>query len=282
MPATMLIVLSPAKTLDYTTPPPPAERNLPRFRREAGELVASLRDLTPADLSQLMSISEALAVQNADRYQRWSSRFTTRNSRQAIFAFDGDVYEGLDAWSLTPQQISRAQARIRILSGLYGLLRPLDLMQPYRLEMGTRLANARGKDLYRYWGPTIAAQLARELAGDPHPVLVNLASEEYFKSVDLKALGRRVVQPVFEEWREASATRTATANGRARATAGMAGGDGQWKVISFHAKRARGLMARHAVENDIGDPEVLKRFDADGYRFMPSASTADRWVFRRR
>jgi cytoplasmic iron level regulating protein YaaA (DUF328/UPF0246 family) len=264
----MLIVLSPAKTLDYTTPPPAADRKLPRFRREAGELVAQLRELTPSDLSGLMSISETLALQNAERYRRWSSRFTSRNSRPAIFAFDGDVYEGFDAWSLTPGQLARAEERIRILSGLYGLLRPLDLMQPYRLEMGTRLPNGRGKDLYGYWGATLAAQLARELKRDRYPVLVNLASEEYFKSVDLRALGRRVVQPVFEEFRDATKT------------AGAAPG-GQWKVISFMAKRARGLMARHAVQAAIDDPEELKQFDRDGYRYDRSASTPDRWVFRR-
>lgn len=257
----MLIVLSPAKTLDYTTPPPAAGHRLPQFRREAGELAAQLRELSPGDLAGLMSISAPLASQNAERYRRWSSRFTRSNSRQAIFAFDGDVYAGLDAWSLAPEHLARAEATIRILSGLYGLLRPLDLMQPYRLEMGTRLPNRRAKDLYGFWGSSIAAQLAKELRRDRYPVLVNLASEEYFKSVDCKALGRRVVQPVFEEYREATAS---------------------WKVISFMAKRARGLMARYAVQAQLEDPEALKLFDSDGYRYVGSASTADRWVFRRR
>ena len=253
-----MIVLSPAKTLDYSTPVPVEAHDLPQFRKDALELVARLRTLGVDEIASLMSISAPLARENAERYDRFSSRYTQRNSRQALFAFNGDVYGGLQAYSLTEGQISFAQKSVRILSGLYGLLRPLDLIQPHRLEMGTRLSNARGADLYEFWGSKIARQLSRELTGRRYPVLINLASEEYFRSVDVTELDAPVLKLAFEENRS-----------------------GQYKVISFMAKRARGLMTRFVLENRLQNPEQLKEFSAEGYGFVPEASSQWRWVFRR-
>lgn len=255
----MLIVLSPAKTLDYDTPSTTDEHTLPDFIQDAAELIDRLKQLSPADVSSLMSISDALSVLNVTRYASWSSRFTKKNAKQAILAFNGDVYEGLDAPSLTPKQLAYTQSHVRILSGLYGALRPLDLMQPYRLEMGTRLANLRGKDLYAFWGGRVTDTLNKVLAVQKRKVLVNLASEEYFKVVQPKQLDAEVVTPVFEDWK-----------------------GGQYKVISFHAKRARGMMTRFAAVKGITQAEQLRDFDAEGYAFDEGASTEHHWVFRRR
>ncbi len=254
----MLIVLSPAKTLDFDTPPHVGRYSQPAMLSESRRLVSRLKALDVAALASLMSISDTLAALNVARYTRWKTPFTPRNAKQAVLAFDGDVYDSLDAGSLDAEQLDWAQTHLRILSGLYGLLRPLDLMQPYRLEMGTRLANERGRDLYAFWGERIAASIAAELEAHRRPVLVNLASVEYFDAVARTALPYRVVQPVFQEAR-----------------------GGAWKVTGFAAKRARGRMARFAIEGRIDEPERLKAFDADGYRFVPGVSTADTWVFRR-
>lgn len=255
----MLFLLSPAKSLDYDTPAHVAAHTRPLFVDEAAELVGLLRQKTPAEIAQLMSLSDNLATLNVGRYAAWSPRFTAANSKQAVLAFNGDVYEGLEARTLKPEQLDWAQQHVVILSGLYGVLRPLDRLQPYRLEMGTRLANPRGKDLYAYWGARIAEHLNDRLRADASPVVVNLASEEYFKAVDLKALKARVVQCVFEDWKA-----------------------GAWKIISFHAKRARGLMARYAIETRAMLPEQLQGFHSEGYAFDPAASGRDRLVFRRR
>ncbi|GAB2882558.1 peroxide stress protein YaaA [Uliginosibacterium flavum] len=255
----MLIVVSPAKSLDYQSPLPTAEFTDPAFLEQGAALIEILRGKSPLEVSKLMDISDALAVLNVTRYAEWARPFTPQNARQAMFAFNGDVYDGLDAYSFTPAQIAFAQAHFRMLSGLYGVLRPLDLMQAYRLEMGTRLANPAGKDLYAFWGDTITNALNADLAQlGKKPVLVNLASEEYFKSVRPKTLAARVITPVFEERKGAA-----------------------YKIVSFYAKRARGLMSRYAIVNGITDPEALKAFDAEGYAFTPAASEADRWVFRR-
>lgn len=255
----MLIVVSPAKSLDYQSPLPSTEHSQPPFLDRSEALVALLREKSPADLARLMDISDALAVLNVTRFAEWSRPFTPDNARPAIYAFNGDVYEGLDAYSLTPAQIAFAQEHFRMLSGLYGVLRPLDLMQPYRLEMGTRLANPAGRDLYAFWGDTITAALNAELAAQCGvPALVNLASEEYFKSVRPKKLAARVITPVFEERKGAA-----------------------YKIVSFHAKRARGLMSRYAIVKGLREPEALKAFDFEGYAYCPAASEADRWVFRR-
>ena len=255
----MLILLSPAKSLDYETPAPLGEFSLPQFLDRSAALVEVLRGLSPADIARLMAVSDALATLNFDRYAAWAPPFTPANAKQAIFAFNGDVYDGLAASSLTAADLQFAQTQLRILSGLYGILKPLDLMQPYRLEMGTRLATAAGKDLYAFWGDTLLAALNAELAEAAQPVVVNLASEEYFKAVRARKLAARVIQPVFEDWK-----------------------GGRYKIISFYAKKARGLMARYAVVNRLTDPEALQAFDSEGYAFTPEASDVQTWVFRRR
>ena len=255
----MLIVLSPAKTLDYDSPPATDLHGIPDFLEHSAELITTLRALSPAQVASLMRISDVLAALNVERYAAWSPQFTRNNAKQAVLAFNGDVYEGLDAASLNAKQLAHAQVHIRILSGLYGVLRPLDLMQPYRLEMGTRLANPRGKDLYAFWGDLVTEALNEALAAQKHKVLVNLASEEYFKAVRPKRLNGRIVTPVFEDWK-----------------------NGRYKIISFYAKRARGLMARYAAVKGIADPERFKAFDVDGYAYDEQASSADNWIFRRR
>ena len=255
----MLIVLSPAKTLDYETPPATDVHTLPDFVSHSAELIGVLKKLSPAQIGSLMQISDALADLNAGRFASWSKKFATKNAKQAVLAFNGDVYDGLNAPSLTPKQLDYVQSHIRILSGLYGVLRPLDLMQPYRLEMGTRLVNPRGKDLYAFWGNIVTDALNEVLASQKSKVLVNLASEEYFKVLKPKFLDAPVITPVFEDWK-----------------------NGKYKVISFFAKRARGMMARYAAIKGISQPEKLKHFDVDGYAFDPSASSEHSWVFRRR
>jgi len=254
----MLIVLSPAKSLDLDSPVTTQDHTLPRFVDDAAELIRVLRPLSPHQVGSLMDISDQLSVLNVTRYAGWHPDHGA--ARQAVMAFDGDVYAGLDARTLDAGALGYLQRRVRILSGLYGLLRPLDRMHPYRLEMGTRLANPRGKDLYAFWGERISAALNDDLRGlDGAPALVNLASEEYFKSVKPKKLDVPVIAPVFEDWK-----------------------NGKYKIISFFAKRARGMMARYAAERGITDPEALKDFDVDGYAFAPEVSTEREWVFRRR
>lgn len=255
----MLILLSPAKSLDTTPQEYPLTPSQPRFIDHARSLVELLRRLSPAELGTLMSLSDALARLNYTRYAEWSPPFTPSNAKPAALMFDGDVYDGLAACTLTADDLAFAQTQVRILSGLYGLLRPLDLIQPYRLEMGTRLANPAGKDLYAFWGGALCAALNAELAASPRPVVVNLASEEYFKAAQGKKLAGAVIQPVFEDWK-----------------------GGQYKVISFYAKRARGLMTRYAIENRLTDPEGLRDFAVDGYAFAETASDDATWVFRRR
>jgi cytoplasmic iron level regulating protein YaaA (DUF328/UPF0246 family) len=254
----MLFLLSPAKSLDYETPLGEVPHTEPQFIAKSSELIGLLKKKSVDDIAELMDLSEALATLNVDRYRAWSPKFTARNSRQAILAFNGDVYEGLDARSLKPKDLAWAQEHIAILSGLYGVLRPLDWMQAYRLEMGTALANAKGSNLYKFWGSSIAQYLDEQLKGHPQPVIVNLASQEYFKSVDRKALQARVVECVFEERK----------------------GPG-YKIISFMAKRARGLMARYAIIHRVKTPAALEAFDLEGYAFAPSVSSPDRLVFRR-
>jgi uncharacterized protein len=258
----MLYLLSPAKSLDYQTPTPEhalAAATTPQFMPRSAELIDVLRGQTPAQIAALMSLSEPLAELNVARYQAWSSRATLHNSKPAVLAFDGDVYGGLQAPTLSAADLRWAQAQVAILSGLYGVLRPLDRLQPYRLEMGTRLPNAQGKDLYAYWGDTLAEHLNKRAAADTSPVIVNLASQEYFRAADRKVLQPRVVECVFEDWK-----------------------GGRYKVISFFAKRARGLMARHAIKKRIATPAGLKRFNAEGYGFDAAASELNRFVFRRR
>lgn len=255
----MLFVLSPAKALDYDTPTGDVPHTQPMFVKQSAELMAVLKDKTPHDIASLMSLSDALAALNVARYQAWSPKFTTKNAKPAVLAFNGDVYEGLDAKTLKPKQLDWAQNHVAILSGLYGVLRPLDLMQPYRLEMGTSLANAKGNNLYKFWGADIAAYLNERLQDEKEPILINLASQEYFKAVDRKTLKARVVECVFEDYK-----------------------GGKYKVISFNAKRARGLMARYAITTQAKTPIDLEGFDLEGYAFDAAASEPDRKVFRRK
>ncbi len=255
----MLFLLSPAKSLDYETPIGKLPHSLPGFVEQSSELIDLLRQRSPQQIAQLMDLSDKLASLNVARYEAWRPKFSAANSRQALLAFNGDVYEGLEAKTLKPEQLDWAQEHLCILSGLYGVLRPLDWMQPYRLEMGTALPNARGKNLYHFWGPQLAQYLNERAAaqGQAGPI-VNLASEEYFKAVDLKALQVPVVQCVFEEFKA-----------------------GKYKIISFMAKRARGLMARYAIEKKISTVKKLQGFDREGYAFAPEASQEHRLVFRR-
>lgn len=255
----MLFLLSPAKSLDYDTPPHIAVHTQPLFKRQSAELIDLLKAKSPQEISTLMKLSDALADLNVARYEAWSPKFTAKNSKQAVLAFNGDVYEGLDAKTLSEAQLGWAQEHVCILSGLYGVLRPLDWMQPYRLEMGTALATDHGKNLYQFWGAQIAGYLNERAAADTSPVIVNLASQEYFKAVDRKALKARVVTCVFEEFR-----------------------GGKYKIISFMAKRARGLMVRYAIGKKLHTVKKLEGFDLEGYAFDAAASEADRLVFRRK
>jgi uncharacterized protein len=254
----MLFLLSPAKALDHETPPHVSTHTQPLFVAQAAELIEVLREKSPQEIASLMALSDPLAGLNAARYQAWSAHFDTHNAKQAVLAFNGDVYQGLDAATLSEDDLAWAQGHVCILSGLYGVLRPLDLMQPYRLEMGTRLATAKGRNLYQFWGSQLADYLNERAAADPSPLVVNLASEEYFKSVDRQVLRYPVVSCVFEELK-----------------------GGQYKVISFMAKRARGLMVRHAITRRAQTLADLQAFDEEGYAFVPAASEANRLVFRR-
>ena len=253
----MLFVISPAKNLNENQTAPIAAYSQPDLLADAAVLMDELRRLAPQDIAKLMHVSDKIALLNAERNAAWQPPFTPENAKQAVYLFNGDVYEGLAAESLPPAGVDYLQAHLRILSGLYGLLRPLDLIQPYRLEMGTALANPRGKNLYEFWGDTIAEALNRALAEQQTDTLINLASQEYFKSVSGK-LKARLITPVFKDEK-----------------------NGQYKVISFYAKRARGLMVRYAAEQQISEPEELKAFDLEGYAYNAAASNEKEWVFLR-
>lgn len=255
----MLLVVSPAKTLDYESELPLSEDQFtqPELLKDSQVLVNQLKEYSPSEIGSLMKLSDKLAVLNATRFVEWKKPFTPKNARPAVYAFKGDVYTGLDAYQLTKQDMKFAQKHLRILSGLYGLLKPLDLMQAYRLEMGTKLENERGKDLYAFWGNKITDQLNLDLKakGD---VLINLASNEYFKSVQKKALNAEIITPVFKDEK-----------------------NGQYKVISFFAKKARGMMAAYIIQNRITKAEDIKSFDVAGYQFNPDMSKGNEWVFSR-
>lgn len=254
----MLAILSPAKTLDYESPVPELPLTKPDFLKQTQALLGILRELSPQEVAALMGISDKLAALNVARFTEWSPRFTDKNSRAAILAFMGDVYEGMNAQSFTAKDHDYAQQHVRILSGLYGLLRPLDRLQPYRLEMGTKLENPAGKNLYAFWGDTLALALNKALAEQGDDVLVNLASDEYNKAALTKALKARVITPQFKEEKA-----------------------GQFKIVSFYAKRARGLMTAYMVKNRLKKPEDLKNFDAEGYAFNSKLSKGDVLVFTR-
>jgi cytoplasmic iron level regulating protein YaaA (DUF328/UPF0246 family) len=255
----MLTVLSPAKTLDFDRVDIPVSTTLPDFVKETSELITDLKKFSVQEISELMSLSDKLAALNVARYSTWSKKFTDENSKAAILAFNGDVYEGLNASGFNKKQMTFAQNHVRILSGLYGVLRPFDLMQAYRLEMGTSLATKKGKDLYAFWGDKITKKIQEELAIDKKPALLNLASDEYFKVIHAKALDFPIISPVFQDEK-----------------------DGNFKIISFYAKKARGLMARYVIENSIHNPKDLEGFDVDGYFFVPKLSKPEKPVFQRR
>ena len=254
----MLAIVSPAKKLDMN----PLARDLtpsqPSLMTDTEQLVKTAKRLKPSDLQSLMGISEALASLNHERYQAFNTPFTPENAKPAALMFNGDTYTGLEADSLSEADLNWAQDHLAILSGLYGVLRPLDLIQPYRLEMGTKLKTQRGTTLYQFWGERITQQLSSQLEGHADPTVINLASNEYFKSVKAKALPGQVITPAFKEMR-----------------------DGKAKMISFMAKRARGMMARHIIENRLERPEDIKGFTAGGYQFDAAASTDTTWTFIR-
>ena len=250
----MLIVISPAKKLDYTSAVKSPLFTQPELLDHSQELLQGLKALAPQDVSSLMKLSDKLGALNFERFQEWRIPFTSTNARPAVLAFKGDVYQGLDAVSMSDEGLRWAQDHRRILSGLYGLLRPLDLMQAYRLEMGTKFANPRGADLYQFWGDIITTELNKA----EKAILINLASNEYFKSVHKKDIAARIITPVFMDKKNDS-----------------------YKIISFYAKKARGLMSSYIIRNRISDAEQIKNFDADGYSYNAALSEADRWVFVR-
>ncbi len=254
----MLIVVSPAKTLDYESPLVTQEFTYPTLVEHSKELIDICRKLTPADIASLMKVSDKIASLNAVRFEEWSESFSFDNARQAIFAFKGDVYTGLEAETMSDEDLNYAQTHLRMLSGLYGLLKPLDLMQPYRLEMGTKLDNGRGSNLYQFWGDIITDKINESLDAIDSQILVNLASNEYFKSVKPKKVNGTIITPVFKDCKK-----------------------GQYKVISFYAKKARGMMARYIIDNKIENIEQLKSFDTAGYYFVESESSDKELVFYR-
>jgi len=251
----VLIVISPAKTLDFETASSTENYTQPRFLPQSQQLINELKVLSTTDIANLMKLSDKLAALNMARFQTWLKPFNLDNAKQALLAFKGDVYTGLDADTLDEVGLEFAQQHLRILSGLYGVLRPLDLMQAYRLEMGTKFANKKGKDLYQFWGSQLRDSLEAELK---EGVLINLASNEYFKAVEAKKLKARIITPIFKDLK-----------------------NGQYKIISFYAKKARGLMSRYIIDHRLIKPESIKDFDSEGYRFSPEMSQADEWVFLR-
>ena len=255
----MLIVVSPAKKLDYDTPAKTKQKTTPDFLDHSQILIDRLRQFSAVDIAELMHLSMKLAELNFDRYEGWELPLTTDKAKQAMFAFKGDVYTGLDAESFSAADIKFAQKHFRMLSGLYGLLRPLDLMYPYRLEMGTKLDNERGKNLYEFWGSIITDAINKQLKSSKSEYLINLASNEYFKSVKTKEINAEIITPAFKEYK-----------------------NGEYKMIGIYAKKARGLLSRYIIQNQLSDPEDIKNFDLDGYKFNSKVSKGNNWVFTRR
>ena len=254
----MLIVVSPAKKLDYDTPPSVAKSTTPDFLDQSQILIDQLRRYSALDLAELMHLSMNLAELNFDRYEQWQQSVSADSGKQSLLAFKGDVYQGMDAESFKAKDLDYAQQHLRILSGLYGLLKPLDLMRPYRLEMGTKLENPRGKNLYEFWGGRITDAINDQLKKQGDDVLINLASNEYFKSVKPKQVEGRIITPQFKERK-----------------------NGDYKMIGVYAKKARGLLSRFILLNRLDDPEQIKDFDDEGYAFNASQSKGDNWVFTR-
>jgi len=254
----MLIVISPAKSLDFETPSRISDFTIPELLKESEKLIGRLKTMSPKQLSALMDISADLGELNFKRYQEWQTPFTPENAKQAILAFNGDVYQGLDAATLSEDKLLLAQCKLRILSGLYGILKPLDLIQPYRLEMGTKLKYYKSKDLYAFWNLLITKKINEAVSESGSGVLINLASNEYFKSIDRKKLKAEIVTPDFKDFK-----------------------NGSYKMISFFAKRARGLMSRFILENNITESSDLLAFNSEGYAFNPRISKPGNPVFTR-
>ncbi|MGS0694594.1 peroxide stress protein YaaA [Shewanella sp. 0m-4] len=254
----MLILISPAKTLDFDNPPGSESYSMPTLLDQSEQLIEVCRTLTPTDIATLMKVSDKIAGLNVARFDSWQKDFTPNNAKQAVFAFRGDVYTGLDADTLPEASLQKAQKQLRILSGLYGLLKPLDLMQAYRLEMGTRLANDRGANLYQFWGDIITDEINQTTRAQGEEFIINLASNEYFKAVKPKKLTANLITPVFKDCK-----------------------NGQYKVISFFAKKARGMMVRYILDNNIDSLEALTQFDTAGYYYSEKDSSVNEPVFLR-
>jgi hypothetical protein len=254
----MLMVISPAKTLDFDSPLATSKNSQPRLIDQSQQLINELQKLAPHDISTLMSVSDKIGTLNFDRFQAWQQPFNEDNARAAVLAFKGDVYTGMQAETFQASDFNFAQKHLRILSGLYGLLRPLDLMQAYRLEMGTKFVNKNGKNLYQFWDNKITTILNEDIKDSGSKELVNLASNEYFKSVQLKYLDSEVITPIFKDFK-----------------------NGKYKIISFYAKKARGMMAAYIIKNKIKNAEDIKSFNIDGYRFDNDMTRDNNWVFTR-
>lgn len=255
----MLLVISPAKNLDQTSALPKVKATEPIHLDKAAELIRQLKPLAPQDICTLMKLSDKLGTLNYERFQQWQQPFTPDNARPAVLTFNGDVYQGLEAASFSDSDFAFAQQHLRILSGLYGLLRPLDLIQAYRLEMGTKFANTAGKDLYAFWGNTLTNSLNDELKAQGADTVVNLASGEYFKAIKAKQLNAKIIEPVFKDYK-----------------------NGQFKIISFYAKKARGLMSAYSIKHKLTNPADLKAFDVAGYSYDAAQSSDSKWVFTRK
>jgi hypothetical protein len=253
----MLFLISPAKTLDFESSSFTDESSQPIFQSESSQLIDIMREFTSNEIQKLMKVSEKIADLNVTRFKEWHLPFDIQNAKQAIFAFKGDVYTGLSVETMDDAGLRYLQSNLRILSGLYGVLKPLDLMQAYRLEMGTKLGHPKCADLYQFWGSKITDSLNEELSG--HDFVINLASNEYFKVVQEKQLLKKLITPVFKDEK-----------------------NGKYKIISFYAKKARGLMMRYAADNQLKDVQGLKAFNYNGYQFDASESTALTWVFKRK
>ncbi len=255
----MLIVISPAKTLDYDTPAKTQRFTEPAYLEESQLLIARARRWSALDIAEVMQVSMKIAELNHERFAEWHTPFTPENAKQAVLAFKGDVYTGLEAESFSADDFAFAQKHLRILSGLYGLLRPLDLMQPYRLEMGRKVDTERGKNLYEFWGEQITEGLNKQLKALKSPYLINLASNEYFKAVKPKLLDGEIITPEFKDWK-----------------------NGQYKMMGVYAKKARGQLSRFVIQNQLTDPEAMKDFAVDGYGFNEEMSSGNKWVFTRK
>ena len=254
----MLIIISPAKTLDFETAPITKVHTQPEFLKESRQLVSQLKELTPAEVSSLMKISDKLGVLNFLRFNEWKTPFTLNNAKQALLAFKGDVYTGINADSFSRRDLNFAQKHLRILSGLYGILKPLDLIQSYRLEMGSKFRNRKGNDLYEFWESKLTDQINQDIKASKSKYLINLASNEYFKSLQADAINAEIIVPVFKDYK-----------------------NGKYKIITFYAKKARGLMSAYIIKNRLKNPEDIKAFNVDGYKFCKSASNSTNWVFQR-